>query len=439
MKALLISLIGVVFFATPVGHNEEAPWREVAASPRVEALRKQIEGGETNAVGKFWEEMKIKGTPLIERIPNDPDHVLITFLYRSENPTSSVVLLAQLYVNNNRDDSVRVLTRLLNTDIWYKTYWIRSDMRFSYSFVPNPTPESLGNHPELQLQDPLNPKSLAPGTNVGKSLVELPLAASQPWINPNTRNPKGKLEEDQIESKILKSQRGAWIYTPAGYDSTKPAPYPLLICFDGWVYSRAEFVPTPTILDSLIAERKIPPIIALFVGQAPQPQRNIELTNNQPFLDFVVDELLPHVRQKWRITSLPQQTILCGSSTGGLASVFFAFRRPDLFGNVLSQSGAFWPGRDRSDPHHEWLTDQIQSSRKTAVRFALQVGVLETGGPTPLNGPTILKTNRHLRDVLAEKGYDLQYSEMAGGHEPITWRGGLAEGLIHFLGGNVKP
>jgi enterochelin esterase family protein len=122
-----------------------------------------------------------------------------------------------------------------------------------------------------------------------------------------------------------------------------------------------------------------------------------------------------------------------------LASVFFAFRRPDLFGNVLSQSGAFWPGRDRSDPHHEWLTDQIQSSRKTAVRFALQVGVLETGGPTPLNGPTILKTNRHLRDVLAEKGYDLQYSEMAGGHEPITWRGGLAEGLIHFLGGNVKP
>jgi enterochelin esterase family protein len=64
---------------------------------------------------------------------------------------------------------------------------------------------------------------------------------------------------------------------------------------------------------------------------------------------------------------------------------------------------------------------------------------LETGGPTPLNGPTILKTNRHLRDVLAEKGYDLQYSEMAGGHEPITWRGGLAEGLIHFLGGNVKP
>jgi enterochelin esterase family protein len=53
---------------------------------------------------------------------------------------------------------------------------------------------------------------------------------------------------------------------------------------------------------------------------------------------------------------------------------------------------------------------------------------------TPRNGPSILRTNRHLRDVLVAKGYVLYYSEIAGGHEPLSWRGGLAEGLIQLIG-----
>jgi enterochelin esterase family protein len=267
--------------------------------------------------------------------------------------------------------------------------------------------------------------------------VELPAAPSQPWILFNPAVPKGKIEEVEIKSKVLSSQRRFWIYTPAGYDVKRTAPYPMLVCFDGWVYSHPEFVPTPTILDNLIAGGEIPPMIAVFIDQAQQPQRNIELTNNQPFLDFVANELLPKVRQSWRATSNPATTIVCGSSSGGLASAFFAFSRPDIFGNVLSQSGAFWPGKEHNDPDHEWLTHQFQSAPKVAVRFVLQVGVLETGGPTPLNGPSILKTNRHLRDVLRAQGYEVQYEEIAGGHESISWRGGIAEGLIYLL--NTRP
>jgi len=436
MKVLIILLAGFVFLASAGNDSGESAWREVDISPRIEALKKQIENGGPNAASKFWEEMKDRGTPLIEKIPNDPNHVLITFLYRAQTRTTGVVLLAQLYARDNRDDSLRVLTRLLDTDVWYKTYWIRSDMRFTYSLVPNPNAQSLGNHPELQLQDPLNPKSVPPGTNVGKSLIELPAARPQAWTIANAQTPAGKLEELQIESKVLQSQRRAWIYTPAGYDPKRELPYPLLICFDGWVYSRPEFVPTPTILDNLIGGGKIPPIMAVFIDQAQQPQRNIELTNNQSFLDFVVNELLAQLRQKWHATSDPVQTIVCGSSAGGLAGAFFAFHRPDVFGNVLAQSGAFWPGKDRSDPNHEWLTRQIESSPRLPIRFVLQVGVLETGEPTPLNGPSILKTNRHLHDVLASKGYELQYSELAGGHEPVSWRGGLAEGLIQLIGKN---
>jgi enterochelin esterase family protein len=329
------------------------------------------------------------------------------------------------------------LTRLADTDVWYKTYLLRSDMRLSYSFVPDPTPESLAYHSELQLRDPLNPLYLPNLANIGHSVLQLPDAPAQPWIAPVPGVPTGNVEEIQVESKVLNSQRRAWIYLPAGYDANRSAPYPLLVCFDGWVYSNPEWVPTPVILDNLIHAGKIPPMIAVFIDQLPQPKRNLELSNNPEFADFVANELVPLVRKKWRATSDPAQIIACGSSAGGLASAYVAFRHPDVFGNVLSQSGAFWPGKTRDNPEREWLTRQFETSPRLPLRFVLQVGILEIG-PTPLNGPSILVTNRHLKDVLRAKGYEVHYSEVAGGHEPLAWRGGVAEGLVQLQGSESK-
>jgi enterochelin esterase family protein len=308
-------------------------------------------------------------------------------------------------------------------------------MRLSYNFVPNPAPESLAYHSELQLRDPLNPVYLSGIANIGHSVLQLPAAAAQPWIAVMPGVPAGKVEEIQVESKILNSQRRAWVYIPARYDSTRSSPYPLLACFDGFVYSSPEWVPTPTVLDNLIAAEKIPPMIAVFIDQS--ARRNLELSNNPQFADFVANELLPQVRKRWRATSDPAHTTLCGSSAGGLASAFAAFRHADVFGNVLSQSGAFWPGQTRDNPEQEWLTGQFAASEKLPIRFVLQVGIVEIVA-TPLNGPSILATNRHLRDVLKAKGYEVYYSEVAGGHEPITWRGGIAEGLIQLQGTENK-
>jgi enterochelin esterase family protein len=246
MKSIILSIIAAAVFAARAPYLEEILWRD-ASSPRIETVRKQVQSGEKDAAAKFWDEMKVRGTPLIEQIPNDRQHVLVTFLYRAETPVKGVVLMAQLYVQDNRDDSLRVLSNLPDTDIWYKKYWMRNDMLFTYSLVPNPTTQSLAYNSELQLQDPLNPKYIALGTNVGKSVVELPAAGKQPWILANTAVPRGKLEEVEIKSKVLNSPRRFWIYTPAGYDAKKASPYPMLVCFAGWVYSQSEFVPTPTI------------------------------------------------------------------------------------------------------------------------------------------------------------------------------------------------
>lgn len=430
MKILFLPLVATLLLAAiiPVD-TPDLPWREGMTSPRLRVLKKQVQRGNSAAVGQFWEEMKARHTPLVETIPNDRAHVLVTFLYQAPGPTKSVVLIGQL--SASRDPADNVLTHLLDTDVWYKTYLLGNDVRLSYGFVRDPTPESLTYHSESQLRDMLNP-AYVPGTiNIGHSVLELPAARPQLWTNPRPGVLAGRVEEEQFASKILDAQRRVWVYTPAGYDSKRTTPYPLLVCFDGSVYSSQEWVPTPTVLDNLIFEGKIPPMLAVFVDQS--AARNLELSNNPQFADFVATELLPQVRKKWRVTSDPLQTTVCGSSAGGLASAFTAFRHPDVFGNVLSQSGAFWPGKTRDNPDQEWLTHQLELSPKLPVRFVLQVGLFEITH-TPLNGPSILTANRHLRDVLRTRKYELYYREVAGGHEPLTWRGGVAEGLIQLQG-----
>jgi enterochelin esterase family protein len=390
-------------------------------------LKRLVQGGNRGAVDRFWQELKTAGTPLVEPVPGDKGHVLLTFVYRGGESVKGVVLTSGLAGRGN--EAERALLRLPDTDVWYTTYWIRSDLRFSYGFVPNGDPAA--DHRNSRVRDPLNPKRCEPFVDLGGSVVELPEASAQPWTAPGPAAPAGRLDRVQVSSKALNQRRSAEVYTPAGYDDKGPDRYPLLICFDGPVYSSPKFAAAPTTLDTLVARRRIPPLVAVFVTQS--ANRNRELSNDRAFLDFVADELLPEVRRRWRVTADPARTVVCGSSAGGLAAAFAAYSRPDVFGNVLSQSGAFWLGKGRDDPGREWLTGRFEASAKLPVRFVLQVGIMERH-PTPQNGPSILRTNRHLRDVLTARGYEVHYREIAGGHEPLSWCGGVADGLIQLLG-----
>jgi enterochelin esterase family protein len=108
-----------------------------------------------------------------------------------------------------------------------------------------------------------------------------------------------------------------------------------------------------------------------------------------------------------------------------LTAAFAALRRPDLFGNVLSQSGSFWWSATDS----EWLTRQYVHAANVQVRFYLEAGLLENRPAPGREGASLLLANRHLRDVLEAKGYAVHYSEFMGGHDFACWRGTLAEGL----------
>ena len=183
----------------------------------------------------------------------------------------------------------------------------------------------------------------------------------------------------------------------------------------------------PAMLDHLVATGQIPPLIALFVDT---PNRQ-ELLCEPAFADYLVQRLMPWLRENFPVTTDPAQTVLTGSSYGGLAAVYLGLRHPQLFGKILSQTGWFrW--RPAGDPDFHWLARQVAQSPLLPLRFYLDVGTLEVAQMRD-GGPTQLAANRHLRDVLLRKGYPVTYVEYSGGHDSSSLESPLFAALLQML------
>lgn len=231
-----------------------------------------------------------------------------------------------------------------------------------------------------------------------------------------------------FSSKSLNNKRDLWVYTPKDYKSDRP--YPLLIVFDGQAYV-SDLVPGPQILDQLISEKKIPPLIGVFVSSIDQPSRNVELPCHPPFVKFLVKELLPWVKSQYNISDNPENILLAGSSYGGLAAVYAAANHPEQFGCVLSQSGAFW-WKSKKDKKDKGILHLVKNQSYLPVKFYLDVGNQETEKYD--NQPSMLEINREMRDILRFKGCQVYYNEFNGGHDYACWKQTFSVGLIALLG-----
>lgn len=406
-------------------------------SPRIASLKEALSSDDNAALESFWQEIAEHGVPLIERIEDDPEHYLVTFLWRDQGDTQNVVVFSgpagYTYPAKNQ------MQRLLESDLWYRTYRVRPNLRQTYMLSHNDPLTDLDWKKDIGTRlvaDPLShrlfvfPKEEdhADSHDITVSILELPDAPAQPYITPRPDIPQGKVEKYRLRSEILDNERRVYVYTPPGYDP-ESEPYALLLLFDGPAY--VEMVPTPTILDNLISEGKIPPMIVVLPDSLDGETRSRELPCHQPFVDFLTQELLPWVRERYHITDDPAHSIVGGSSYGGLASSFVGLRASEHFGNVLSQSGAYWWEPDPEDGiPQESLTQQFIASPHLPIRFYMEVGLQERNA----SDTSMIITNRHLRDILRLKGYEVHYTEFNGGHDYLCWRGSLADGLITLAG-----
>ena len=381
------------------------PIQPVQKSPSIAELENQLQLGASHALDDFWRHAATRGAP----------------------NTQNVALLAPLVKAPGL--SPLPLTHITSTDVWYSSWEMRNDFRFTYRFVVNLKP---GEDPHrLAKLDLLNSHRMDVAFEGGQpapakfSIAAMPHAIEDGWSITRLGVPSGELESHVLKSAILANERRFWIYTPASYSAKSPEGYRLLLLFDGFAYQ--QWIAVAATLDNLIDASKIPPIVAALIDN-PVESRTSDLGYNSAFVSFLAGELLPWLRTHFNVTHDAQKTVVGGYSMGGAAAAFPALRRPDLFGNVLSQSGSYWEGHQ--DAKWEFLAEQYANSPKLQLRFFVEAGLLEN---VSKEGPTLLNANRHFVQVLRSKGYRVDYEEVGGTHEPVHWRSTFPEGLMALI------
>ncbi|MFD3454676.1 enterochelin esterase [Streptomyces sp. NPDC058691] len=430
---------------------------ERARSPRIAALTERPE-----REGDFWRAVEAEGTPLVEAIDGDPGHAAVTFLWRGTAATRTVLVLPNQVVDPE-DLAGNLMARVPGTDVWHWTIRMRADWRATYAlcvddgegddeadegngdgtaggFGPDgPAGGSTSGAPDAPgarqaylrrlrrhpRRDPLN-RAVFPSRWGAEPLSVVALPAAPVALGSGRTRPgtgTGELSVHTLRSGHLHNWRRVWTYTPAGYEDL--AGLPVVVLLDGDVWQQLGI---SGMLDGLIRVGLLPPLVALLPDALDSDTRRRELACDERFVAFLTRELLPWAAHRWPVTGDPSRTVVAGQGLGGLAAAYAALRRPERFGNVLAQSGAFWwpAARREGACPEEWLTGRVRALARRPVRFHLSAGLQEWGVPA---------AGRRLRDALSAKGYAVAHREYNGGHDYLCWRDDLAHGLVSLLRG----
>ncbi|WP_328523228.1 enterochelin esterase [Kribbella sp. NBC_00359] len=386
-------------------------------SPRIELLRQELAAGPVDGVlARFWAEIALVGTPLVE--PYDEEHRLVTFLWKEEKPIDRIVVIGGPALWWEIPDNQ--LERLPGTDVWFRTYVARADLRGRYVLSPNDSLkplETAGTTAAVErgstfVPDPFN---RAPFTLPGIpddpvspeqrfSTFALDQATPRHWATPRTAVPRGAVTETRLASVALGNERRVWLWRSAPDAAVEPA---LLVVLDGRDWTEA--LPIFPTLDNLVADGLLPPLVAVLPDSIDFATRARELPCHEGFAEFLADELVPWARELTGATTDPRRTVVAGKSYGGLASVFAGLRRPDVFGQVIAQSGSFWWAPPEEEP--EWLLRQVDGP--SPVRFCLNVGLQE--------GDWMIPQTQRLAAALKSYAAGVLYREYNGGHDLTCW------------------
>jgi predicted alpha/beta superfamily hydrolase len=157
-------------------------------------------------------------------------------------------------------------------------------------------------------------------------------------------------ESFTLESTTLKEPRRINVYTPPGYDAAGATRYPVLYMPDGGV--KEDFPHLATTIDTAIRAGEMRPVILVGIENTERrrdmtgPTEVIEDRKIAPrvggsaaFRGFIRDELMPRVRQRYRVTD---ETGIIGESLAGLFIVETFFLQPKLFDTYIALSPSLW-------------------------------------------------------------------------------------------------
>ena len=303
-------------------------------------------------------------------------------------------------------------TQIPHTDIWILKAAFPKDARMDYKIVVDE---------KTWMLDLLNPNQQWSGVGGGSPNSELcmPYWKKDPITISDVSQPHGHLEKDiLINSKNLGYQITYSVYLPVGYTASQR--YPVVYALDGYEYMHERMGNMTTVLDNLINQHKIQPIIVIFMDHREPVNRSnnrrmMELAMNEKYLMFFTDELIPVVEHQYPILKDRASRAILGTSMGGLTAAYFSFSKPEIFGLAGIQSPAFWFKPD--------IYTFCDNPKNPPLKIFMTTGIINDAQ----------EGSRKMKTILEKNTCTYQYLEVSQGHSWGNWRDCIDDILIYFF------
>jgi len=271
---------------------------------------------------------------------------------------------------------------------------------------------------------PAAPELSAPDASLQGRVIEFTMNSADSKIYPGvarepntfgTPDPTDPAKLVVTTSHPAPYTRHVFVYVPKQYVPGSVAPF--IVGADG--PDRLLF----SALDKLIAEQKVPVMVAISIGNgggdAQGSERGLEYDTMSPaYAEFVEKEVLLLVEAKAnvKLTKDPDGRATMGNSSGGSCALIMAWYHPERYHRVLTYSGTFinqqWPYNPKS-PHGAWEFHEhlIPGSPAKPIRIWMEVGDRDLFNPNVMrdNMHDWVLANERMASVLADNGYHYQF------------------------------
>lgn len=141
------------------------------------------------------------------------------------------------------------------------------------------------------------------------------------------------------------------------------------------------------------------------------------------YIQFILHTLKPLIDEKYRTKT--DETLMAGSSMGGLISTYAACRYPHVFSRVASLSSAYWFNQNE-------IESLIEESDLTSIkRFYMDVGTEED--TSKVDAAHYIRSSEEVYEVFKKKNVDLKFELIQDGkHHESAWRERMPE-IIDYL------
>jgi enterochelin esterase-like enzyme len=278
------------------------------------------------------------------------------------------------------------------------------------------------------------------GKRFGGSL-DVPAFGPDSYLQPGV--PSGTLSEKILHtSKIYDGMKAEyWIYVPAQYDAKTPAA--LMVVQDGGGYTDREGNrPVLNVIDNLIAQKKIPVMICVFINPgditdspgtptyafvkaySEKWKRDLKDSMRSTLYDtvsdryprYLRDEILADVSAKYNIRKDAYSRGITGLSSGGICSFNAAWQMPEQFSRVISWIGSYGSIQWKEDPANpdggQDYPDKVLREPKRNIRVWLQDG----SNDLELRYGSWPMANLRMANALKLQKYDFHFSFGKGSH-----------------------